>query len=75
MRPEDFALMELEAELKAEAVKRKRTEKKQKNIGYVFLYSFSRFYLQLLPLGIFIFRCKTLFSNTSCLISPQLNVM
>jgi hypothetical protein len=33
MRPEDFALMELEAELKAEALKRKRTEKKQKNIG------------------------------------------
>ncbi|KAG0275523.1 hypothetical protein BGZ95_008700 [Linnemannia exigua] len=35
MRPEDFALMELEAELKAEALKRKRTEKKQKNIGPV----------------------------------------
>ncbi|KAF9911360.1 hypothetical protein EC991_003925 [Linnemannia zychae] len=35
MRPEDFALMELEAELKAEAMKRKRTEKKQKNIGPV----------------------------------------
>ncbi|KAG0301529.1 hypothetical protein BGZ97_002752 [Linnemannia gamsii] len=35
MRPEDFALMELEAELRAEALKRKRTEKKQKNIGPV----------------------------------------
>lgn len=33
MRPEDFALMELEAELRAEALKRKRTEKKQKNVG------------------------------------------
>lgn len=35
MRPEDFALMELEAELKAEAVKRKKAEKTQKNVGYV----------------------------------------
>lgn len=35
MRPEDFALMELEAELKAEAAKRKKVEKTQKNVGYV----------------------------------------
>ncbi|KAF9202107.1 hypothetical protein BGZ49_007684 [Haplosporangium sp. Z 27] len=35
MRPEDFALMELEAELKAEAQKRKKTEKTQKNVGPV----------------------------------------
>ncbi|KAF9923542.1 hypothetical protein FBU30_006413 [Linnemannia zychae] len=35
MRPEDFALMELEAELKAAALKRKKTEKKQKNVGPV----------------------------------------
>ncbi|KAF9146974.1 hypothetical protein BG015_011448 [Linnemannia schmuckeri] len=35
MRLEDFALMELEAELKAEALKRKRIEKKQKNVGPV----------------------------------------
>ncbi|KAG0337661.1 hypothetical protein BG000_005145 [Podila horticola] len=35
MRPEDFALMELEAELKAEAAKRKKVEKTQKNVGPV----------------------------------------
>ncbi|KAG0198402.1 hypothetical protein BGX28_008182 [Mortierella sp. GBA30] len=35
MRPEDFALMELEAELKAEAQKRKKMEKIQKNVGPV----------------------------------------
>ncbi|KAF9574504.1 hypothetical protein EC968_006309 [Mortierella alpina] len=35
MRPEDFALMELEAELRAEAQKRKKAEKTQKNIGPV----------------------------------------
>ncbi|KAF9187056.1 hypothetical protein BGZ51_001577 [Haplosporangium sp. Z 767] len=35
MRPEDFALMELEAELKAEAQKRKKSEKTQKNVGPV----------------------------------------
>ncbi|KAF9389930.1 hypothetical protein CPB97_010340 [Podila verticillata] len=35
MRPEDFALMELEAELKAEAAKRKKAEKTQKNVGPV----------------------------------------
>ncbi|KAF9967738.1 hypothetical protein BGZ70_008399 [Mortierella alpina] len=35
MRPEDFALMELEAELRAEAQKRKKTEKTQKNVGPV----------------------------------------
>ncbi|KAF9086714.1 hypothetical protein BGX23_008633 [Mortierella sp. AD031] len=35
MRPEDFALMELEAELRAEALKRKKAEKKQKNVGPV----------------------------------------
>ncbi len=33
MRPEDFALMELEAELRAEAQKRKKAEKTQKNVG------------------------------------------
>jgi hypothetical protein len=33
MRPEDFALMELEAELKAETQKRKKLEKTQKNVG------------------------------------------
>lgn len=46
MRPEDFALMELEAELKAEAAKRKRTEKKQKNVGYVSVQSLSCFTLR-----------------------------
>ncbi|KAG9324428.1 hypothetical protein KVV02_004448 [Mortierella alpina] len=35
MRPEDFALMELEAELRAEAQKRKKAEKTQKNVGPV----------------------------------------
>ncbi|KAF9916155.1 hypothetical protein BX616_004487 [Lobosporangium transversale] len=35
MRPEDFALMELEAELKAEAAKRKKVEKTQRNVGPV----------------------------------------
>ncbi|KAF8939775.1 hypothetical protein EDD21DRAFT_403471 [Dissophora ornata] len=35
MRPEDFALMELEAELKAEAQKRKKAQKTQKNVGPV----------------------------------------
>ncbi|CAO3571142.1 unnamed protein product [Mortierella alpina] len=35
MRPEDFALLELEAELRAEAQKRKKTEKTQKNVGPV----------------------------------------
>ncbi|KAF9355120.1 hypothetical protein BGX26_006969 [Mortierella sp. AD094] len=35
MRPEDFALMELEAELKAEAQKRKKAEKTQKTVGPV----------------------------------------
>ena len=33
MRPEDFALIELEAELKAAALKRKKDEKTQKNVG------------------------------------------
>ncbi|KAF9432033.1 hypothetical protein BGZ76_011387 [Entomortierella beljakovae] len=35
MRPEDFALMELEAELRAETLKRKKAEKTQKNVGPV----------------------------------------
>ncbi|KAF9990300.1 hypothetical protein BGZ75_002614 [Mortierella antarctica] len=35
MRPEDFALLELEAELRAEAQKRKKAEKTQKNVGPV----------------------------------------
>lgn len=42
MRPEDFALMELEAELKAEAAKRKKAEKTQKNVGYVSRIYFAR---------------------------------
>lgn len=33
MRPEDFALMELEAELKAATQTRKKAEKTQKNVG------------------------------------------
>lgn len=33
LRPEDFALMELEAELKAAAQKRKKVEKTQRNVG------------------------------------------
>lgn len=33
MRPEDFALMELERELREEAQKRKKAEKTQKNVG------------------------------------------
>lgn len=42
MRPEDFALMELEAELKAEAAKRKKAEKTQKNVGYVLRIHFAK---------------------------------
>ncbi|KAG0370672.1 hypothetical protein BC939DRAFT_459720 [Gamsiella multidivaricata] len=45
MRPEDFALMELEAELKAETQKRKKAEKIQRNVGPVTVKVLERLHL------------------------------